>query len=75
LNKITSEKEFIDWVSKNDKKHSEKSFRYNNYQIEEGMLNLSGVKIENKEIRDKHFECTLFEKCVFVVFFLTIFVG
>lgn len=66
MNKITSEKEFIDWVSKTDKEHLEKSIRYNHYQIEEGMLNLSGVKIENKEIRDKYFECTLFEKCVFV---------
>ena len=66
MTKIASEKEFIDWISKTDKEHAEKSYHYNNYRIEDDMLNLSGIKIENTEIRDKHFECTLFDKCVFI---------
>ena len=63
---IRSEKEFIEWISQTDKQHEEKSYRYSNYRIEGSMLNLFEVKIENAVIKNKHFECTFFKKCIFI---------
>ncbi|MCM4160883.1 TIR domain-containing protein [Antarcticibacterium flavum] len=65
MEKINNKDTFFNWITQEDQEHSNKTFRYNNYFVKNGMLYVSELTLDTITIFTKNFESTEFENCLF----------
>lgn len=65
MTQIKNQEEFLNWLSSPSKDYIQKRYAKTYYHPESELLILGGLEILNREIHDRHFECTEFRNCKF----------